>query len=518
MPSAAYLESTLAASTNPVYAVYVVSKTGAVVATLTTEPANVQSWEHELNDPGSCTIELPTTAITQADVTFPNEVQVWREGRCHFWGPVTRIDANERTVRLQCRGLLWYFDRRFFGKADRDNLIGNGDMETGSLSSWTSSGPDTAASDTTIKIEGAKSGKLVESTAGADSYIYQNVSVTAGGVGELITVAAWYYIESFTAAALDSRGLFVEVENGSTVESFDFAVIDDQTPRLAWQRAEVTVWMAPNTTRTVNVRLYAPQGTIYWDAVTVTKMESLSFYGQDQARIAEHIVAYAQDNQAFTHGKSDLLIAATSTSCPNTGITRDAHYQMADHANIGGTLREFSELDDGFDVSVEQNGALRYFHTWYPAKGTDRTASVSITNTMLAGDAPFGWRYDGEQAANQITVLGEGDGPDREEGGAVDNSAFGGTTFEDVISARPGTPIDRLDALAAEELRARKLVTSVTLSLHEPSANLLGTLTVGDQVDVNVDHGYLDIDGTFRVVAMRFEPGREVLTLEMNPT
>ena len=37
----------------------------------------------------------------------------------------------------------------------RDNLIANGDMETGTLSSWTSSGPDTATTSTSIKIEGA---------------------------------------------------------------------------------------------------------------------------------------------------------------------------------------------------------------------------------------------------------------------------------------------------------------------------------------------------------------------------
>lgn len=528
MPSASFLESTLAAGgLSPVYAVYAVSKAGAVLATLTSKPANILSIEDELDGPGSCAIELPTTAITQSDVSFPTEIQVWREGRCIFWGPVSRVDANADTVQLQCRGLLWYFMRRFFGKADRDNLIANGDMETGTLTSWTSSGPDTATTSTSIKIEGTKSAKLVEGTAGADSYIYQNVSVTAGGVGELITVAAWFYIEAFTSAALNNRGLFIEVENGATVESFNETdgFIDDQTPRLAWQRAEATVWMAPNTTRTINVRLYAPAGTIYWDAVTVTKMESLSFYAQDQARIAEHIVAYAQDNQAFTHGKSDLLIPATVTTCPNTGVTRDVHYQMADHANIGQTLVGFTQLNDGFDISVEQNGSLRFFHTWYPSKGTDRGATpgsgvstVTITNAMLAGGGqPFGWRFDGEQAANQIVILGDGDGPDREEGGATDNSAFGGTTFEDITAAEPATPIDRLDPLATERLRALKDPESVTVTVHEPTANLLGTVVVGDTIKLELDHGYINANGDYRVIARRFQPGVETLTLELNP-
>ena len=504
---------------SPVYAVYTVTKAGIVITTLSTNAANVKSIEWELNGPGSATIEMATVDTSAVVSVLAHEIQIWREGVCLFWGPVTRVDADAETVTFQCRGLLWYLDRRFFGQADRENLLANADFEVGSLSSWTSSGPTSATGVTTHPLTGTKSAELVESPAGGDSFIYQNVVVTGTGVGTLLTLVGWFYLQDggFLGGALDNRGLFVELEVASALYGEpSFTIIDTETPRNVWQRHETTIWVPPNLTVTVNVRLYAPGGTIYWDACQLVKMESLSFYDTDQASILRHWVDYAQDNYTFTHGKSDLLISATTATCPLTGVRRDEHQQFADHANIGQAIQGFGELDNGVDVSVEQNGSTRQFHTWYPSKGTDRSATITISESMLADDA-FGFRLDGEQASSSVIVLGEGDGPDREEGGATDTSLFGGTTFEAVIAAEPGTPLARLDAKANEWLRALKNPRSLTVTVHEPSANLLGTVVEGDTVDVQIDHGFIVIAADYRVVARRFRPGVEALTFEMNP-
>lgn len=502
----------------PAYRVYLVSKTGAVLATLSNEAANIALIEDELNGPGSCTVEIPaTTALATVSDVLAKEIQVWREGRCIFWGPIVRADAGIDKVSLQCRGLLWYYDRRFFGTADRPNLLTNPEFES-DLTGWTASGV-TASAVTSHRTLGAKSCKLVQANAGVDTYEYQSFAHTGTGVGTLLTVAGWFYLQDggYVGPALDSRGLYIEIQNGATIDAYDFSIIDGDTPRNVWQRAETQVWLPPNTTRTINVRLYAPGGTIFWDAITCTRMESFTALAEDQAQILQYVSDYAQDNFAFTHGKSDLNITATSTTCPPTGVTRDYFQQFADHANIGDSIRQFSELSDGVDISVEFTGTTRAFHTWYPNKGTDRTATVTISEAMLAGgSAPFGYRFDGEQAADSVVVLGDGDGPDREEGGATDTSAFGGTTYEAVVSAEPGTAIDRLDTRATELLRALKQPESITVSVHEPSADLLKTVVVGDSITLDITHGFIQATGGWRVVARKFAPGSEALTFECN--
>lgn len=523
MPIAALLTPGDGTVPAPVCKVYAVSKTGTQLAEL--DNANVTSVEWELNTPGSARIEIHTEDPDALNLGFATEVQVWWNGSCKWWGYVSRIDANKTTVTFECKGLLGYLDRRFFGKADRTNLLSNPEFEGGSLSPWATSGAATATQSTTRRVLGTKSLKLVQSAEGIDTYEYQNVSVTGTGVGSLLTVAAWFWLDDtgYIGPAFDSRGLFIEMENGATVEDSGEFSIDDDTPRNSWQRAEATVWIPPNLTRTINVRLYAPGGTIYWDAVSLTAMESFSFYNLDQATIAEYIVAYAQDHMAWDHEKSDLLISTGVAYSPLTGITRDYHQQFAEHANIGGALHQFAELDDGFDMSVEHNSWLRTFNTWYPNKGTDRggtpdsgISTVTISNSDLAADSPFGWRFDGEQAASMVTVIGEGDGPDREEGGAQDLAAFGATTFEDVSVAQPATPIDRLDALADERLRALKNPESITFTVHELTKDLLKTVVVGDTIDLDIDHGYIQAIGDYRVVAMRFAPVNAALSLECN--
>lgn len=524
MPVAALLQSGDGTTPAPAYAVYKVNKSGAVLSVLSTNVANVTLVEGELNGAGACTVEMATVDAATTLNPLEHEIQVWREGRCIFWGPVVRVTANEKTTQFQARGLLWYFDRRYFGEADRTNLLANADFELGSLSSWTSSGPTSATAVSTHQISGTYSAKLVESPAGEDSYIYQNVVVTGEGVGTVLTLAAWFYLQDggFLGGAFEDRGLFVEMEvGGSLYGKAEFSKIDAETPRNSWQRHEVIIHVPPNVTVTVNARLYAPGGTIFWDAVQLVKMESLSLYALDQASILQLWVNYAQDQYVYSHDKSNLLIAATPETCPETGVLRDEHQQFADHANIGSSLRAFTALDDGVDISVEQNGSLRYFHTWFPSKGTDRGATpdsgvstVTISNAMVT--APFAYRFDGEQASNMVTVLGDGDGPDREEGAATNPSLFGSTTFEAVVAAQPGTPINRLDAKAAEELRALSNPASLTVTVHEPSANLFGTVVEGDIVKVDLDHGFIQVDGDYRVIAWRFTPGAETFSLELN--
>lgn len=491
----------------------VVDHDGSVFAALD-NMVSMEPVRDVLNRPGSFRFGLHNLdPLADEVLALEREVQVWRNGTFYAGGgwlvpvtPESRLDGTTDVVEYECRGLLWYTDRLFFGDADRRNYIDDGGMETAGLTDWTATGT-TATRDATHRINGTYAAKLVETTAGEDSYLSQTVSITGSGVGSLMTLAGWFYVSStgWLGEAFGARGLFIQRSIAAVVQDFDFVELntgeEGDVPLDGWQRREVTIHVPPNSTEDVEVRLYSPGGTIWWDEVTLTAMDSLSFYDTDQATIADGIVVHAQD---VAYGKSDLLIGR---STPATGVKRDRHYQHAEHGNIGRALAEFSTLDDGFDQSMVTTSTLRTYTVHYPRKGTSRTA-LSWDEIVRARWVPV----EGEQAANSIVTLGDGDGPDREEGAAIDGSAFPGVTLEEVIAAPVGTPIDGLDEKAAEELRVRSSAKRAEVTLG-PGLRV-GSMATGDTfAGPATAHGYMDLSGTWRAIEVAWDPMTDGLTL-----
>lgn len=489
----------------------VVDRSGAVLANLpsTTRIAPIR---RALNQPSSGGITMhnldPGAA---AVVALDREVQYRRDGVLVDWqvptSPESIIDGeagvDEATIGTQ--GILWYFGRRFFGKADRTNYLANPEAEA-DLTGWTATGA-TATADTTRRLTGTKAFKLIQAAAGVDTYLGQGVDIAGGGVGALVTLAGWFYIDTagWVGPAIENRGLFLQRRTGATVHEFTFALIDNDTPRGVWLRGETTVHVPAGVTQTVDTRLYAPgtTGGIWFDSLSLTVMESLSYYATDQAIIAGAIVAHAQDG---AYGKSDLNIG---WSVPATGVLRDRHYQFAEHQEIFAALSEFPALSDGFDFDVALTDITRTFTSYYPRKGISRPA-VTLAELSRAR-----WLFDGHAAASSMTLLGEGDGPDREEGSAVDATVFGGTTYEAVEAAPTGTPIDALDARATEALRPRKN-PRVLETTFAPGARM-GALDPGDTATITIDHGFMQVSGTWRAIATTHHPDSDQLSAEWNP-
>lgn len=483
-------------------------KLGALVADLTHAVPTHSTSELNGWDSGSFTMH---TRDPQATLVTPlaSEVQFYRGSDLTFWGRPTRVSAGADRVRFDCRGIGWeLFERRFIGRADRTNLLVNPEFEDATLPPWTATNT-TASLDTAQRKLGTKSVKLVQSTALQDAYLGQTLNdYTATGVGSLLTVVAWFRIQNlgWVGEAVNKRGLTISRKHATTGAILYSGVfeIDGETPRDSWQRAEVTVWMPPNAVEDIEVRLYSPGGTIWWDATSLTLMESLSNYATDQTEIARQIAVHLQDP---AYGKSDLSIV---TSTPASGILRDRHYQHADHHRGADVLGEFPELSDGFDFAVVTTPTTRTFTTFYPRRGTHRSA-LTITDQNVAS---FDWRLEGEAASSSITVLGEGDGPDREEGAATDSTLFGGLVLEDIVNAPTGSEIDALDTLATEALRVRK--TSRVLTVTVPAAAGWFAVHPGDTLPSNFAWGFVAFTNDWRVITRSLDHQADALTFEMN--
>lgn len=495
------------------YTVKVVEQDGTVLVSSLAN-VNVEPMEWTLSEIGSTAISFPKTTGSAASLLLlDKEIQIFRDGTLKWWGPMIAASPNaeQAYVPVSVPESSWYFTRRQLSDA-RANLLGNPSFEDG-LTGWTASGV-TATADTTRAALSATAAKLVQANAGVDTHLHQQVAVTATAIGTLLTVAAWVYVQDagYVGPAMDARGLYVEGIESAVVRTLSFAELDDATPRNRWVRLETTIWIPPNETWTIDVRLYAPGGTTWWDAVQLVAMESLSHYATDMGTIAGNIVDFIQDP---THGWDNLNIA---TSDAATGVLLDRHYQYADHTDAMQALSEFEEM--GLDWSIEITTTTRTFTTAYP-KGADRSGTVTLSMRSAANPtgtlSDYRLTVDGAATSTRVTVLGEGDGPDREEGYAADAYQLGGLVLGEVINARPGSPIDALATIAANRLAASKnLVRILEVTGIPGDSTQIDTLVVGDTVAVNITDGWVVISGNWRIVRKTLDPATDTAAFVLN--
>lgn len=492
------------------YTLYVVDKNGAQYCQV--ENATIGSVTFELNGTGGLDFTLPITDADATCVQPGREVQLWRGNQLLFWGPIVRQQLGLDEASYQCAGLLWYFQRRFMGKADRTNLLVNGDFEA-SETGWTFNGGVTHSIDFTRKVEGAKSLRLTGSTAEHAEHASQIYTHTVAyhPDGDVIVVSAWVYVPSadYVGGAASDYGLVaIHYGSGSVVVGGDSAQIGDDFTFDKWVPLEVAV-TAVKADDTVEVRLFPPHGVAFYDLVTATLMESLSFWpGQDVATIVAGIVDYAQDNSVFTHGKSDLNIGHAGAA---TGVVKNVTYQFAEHRNIADSILEYVQAGD-VDVDVALTPTTRTLTTYHPRKGNHRADLTLQLDTTVAD---FSCSWDGEAGASSVIVLGPGDGPDRPEGGARDAAAFGGLTLEWVESAPDDTTVGGLDDRAAARL-AVGIDPTVIEATTLPNVGVVGQLQTGDTVPVVISRGPLAVNSTYRAVRISVNPHTDQATVTLN--
>lgn len=501
------------------YSAKIVELDGTVVRTLVN--CNIPTVVDELNAAGSATITIPKyetgSAVGQYDDLYlGREVQIL-DGAT----PIARgvpmhphASSSDGAVSIELQGVGWYFTRRFID-APISNLLTNPSFEDG-LTGWTASGC-TATVVTSPRRRGGYAVQLTGSTTGAEQFLSQIVyGVTSTAIGDLLTLAGWYQIDdgAWVGPAFESRGLYIELIDTSVVQTHNSldGVIDDATPRDVWNRAEPTTWIPPNKTWDVGVRLYCPNGTVTYDALSLTKMESLAIgpgAGEDIATTANRIVAFIQDT---ANDKSDLSIGTTTP--PTTGITFQypKAWQYADHTPADRALND-EIVPLGVDWSITPD--TKTFTVHYPRRGTDRSGSVTLT--FPAGNlASYEYDDDNGQIETDVTMMGEGDGPDREEGRAVDTTELNGLVLQSVNPTPPGTTIDKLDDLATDRLkRAKRPVRLLSVVTVEKAGALASVLGVGDTVGVSINDGVIQLGGYWRITRRELTPRNNTLKLDL---
>jgi hypothetical protein len=153
------------------------------------------------------------------------------------------------------------------------NLLRNSGFEDATaLSSWSVikvGGSLVASKDTSIFRSGTSSLKLVQNDS-LDNWVHQQVPVKPNTT---YTVSAWCYATSINADSFSNRALFVyDRYSAQSDNSMSTAHVLN-----TWVRKVVKITTKTSATY-LEVRLYSPNGTIYWDEVQVEAGDVVTAY------------------------------------------------------------------------------------------------------------------------------------------------------------------------------------------------------------------------------------------------
>lgn len=459
----------------------------------------------EMSTFGRMTFTLKPSDPDAGAVAKYDEIAIVYAGIVVWWGVVvskelTWDQGRPPVVTFRCADLTWYFHHRYVGKARRTNyaLDPNFEADPGDplYGAWAVNGTVSFTRDgTRYKLNG-RSAKVVSASAGQDWFIYEDIiGFTATGVGDLLTVSGWFFVEDagFLGPAIGKRGIALVPYDGGLPSQEPPAVVNidgalgGRTPRGSWQFGRAKMWLPPDSVRDLQLRCYAIGGTIRYGAIQVVRMESLSSvssatdFTMDRAKLMEMLVQHAQDPAV---GKDDLNIG---TDCPDVGIRIERHYQYVDHARILQALQEFPAMggpDFWIDWAPPASPGDPWTRTFRTAmtRGTTRGLAYRLAPSM-PWVRSFRHLDDGDRGRSSVTLLGFGDGPDREEAGVIDAAGTGGLIVEEVLSAPVSTDIDALSGVAQQQFDRLSEPDVWGAVVHRP--DWIGVLGLGDTLPLD---------------------------------
>lgn len=170
------------------------------------------------------------------------------------------------------------------------NLLRNPSFERSTLTPWTVTGGTVlAVRSADSSIVSPYSAKLENSSAGAGHYLGQLVPCRPS---TQYTLAAFLRNNGITSGALDNRS--ISLSDLPLVAYAQDATLTTGHPLFTWTLKMVSITTGPAATQ-LDVRLYSPQGTVYWDAVQLVEGPVLSYFEEAPTLLAGDWLSVGQD-------------------------------------------------------------------------------------------------------------------------------------------------------------------------------------------------------------------------------
>jgi hypothetical protein len=251
----------------------------------------------------------------------------------------------------------------------------------------------------------------------------------------------------------------------------------------------------------------------YWDHRTIRK--DVQFDNIEQFTIAATLLTDAQDEVVFGDGY-DLGIPVTWDAL--SGVTRDRleEYRPWKAKNLGEAIRQLAAVENGFDFAmsyqVAANRINKAVKLYYPRKGRD-TQFLFEYDTDPTGQ-PVGnivsYRYPKSAASMAWAGDGWGDGADetRLKSSFVDETKRGVFPPFDAAPSFTGVTIqstldEHTEATFASSKDSRR-VPIITVNPDLPPK--WGDFLLGDTARVIIHDGFVQLDGSYRIVGYQIEP------------
>jgi hypothetical protein len=156
--------------------------------------------------------------------------------------------------------------------AVRTNVAPNPSFESAVWSVITNGQPGSSSSvSATQAFAGTSSAKLVNTGTNADD-CYMDTQITGLTVGADYTISGYLYIESNTDNPRSNRAILAYAAGITNVTTAPIGSLATGS----WLRYSLTINTGAGST--LDIRLYAPPGTAYWDAILVEQGVTLNPY------------------------------------------------------------------------------------------------------------------------------------------------------------------------------------------------------------------------------------------------
>lgn len=239
--------------------------------------------------------------------------------------------------------------------------------------------------------------------------------------------------------------------------------------------------------------LYA-RGLLYYLRYMLVTAD-LTYAAVDQHLIAKGLVDHWQNLDYGNFGIDTSGITAS-------GVTRDRTYKANELPNIGHVVELLSQVDNGFDATVNPSSRALVLH--HPEQGIDRTATVHLDARNIT-DAGVSFSVAAEDVASDAFGVGTGEEPfTAHKFDAAVRASFGrsgvGQTFDGVAQQ------------ATLDGHTQALLASRAVQWFQPAPGLfpvtdadVDDFDAGDTVSFSYDSGLGLHTGPYRVAAKRVQ-------------
>ncbi len=199
---------------------------------------------------------------------------------------------------------------------------------------------------------------------------------------------------------------------------------------------------------------------------------------------------------AYTQAKTDGDLGITRASVPASGITRSLTWYGYDRVSIADAIADILAAGDGFDFEIKPD---KSWWTYYPKKGSSLPGVVLELGKNIES---YTWLTDAAGLVTDETAMGSGSGANKLLAVSSDSDArttYGlyesATSYSNIIDQ---TLLQGQADLDISQLKAPRDQPSIILKAGDPDATI-DSFSVGDHVKVRIDHGWVQVDGMYRV-------------------